>query len=519
MYPLGTLKSERDTNLSYYLKREGEYLNMNQAKAAAQAKYPVSKVIHSAITIFLMFLFGRVIPPFGGITEVGMNVLGVFLGVIYGYCTCEIAWPSILGFVAYGLSGAVTMKDGIQAMMGQSVVFQSICAFLAAGALSEFGFSKWFVRWSLSRKVFKGKPIVYIWCFLVIFGLSAVVIYTVPLQVLLYAVWADIAESCGYEKNSKFVYAGFTGIMLACTAGDSLIPYTSWKLGLAETWSAAVGGEINLVLFGLMTTLIFLLAITAYVLLLKPILKVDLSRLQAYDTNRMPEETKHLRPRAKRVFVVYMITVIICIVATALPAGNPLKKLVNSDLTNAGMYAICAVILMILPSGEGDGKACLDFKVHAKNLINWNSVFMCATCITLASAVTKADPGISAWLSGVFQPLFGSSSKWVTLVVAALVPLIATQIGSNIAFGSAMIPIVAPFVIASGLNPVVACVAVVFMVQQGYCLPGSSSPAAIYHSHDMIPDMKERVKFAGFGTLLIFLSGVLVLSIFNFILG
>ena len=519
MYPLGTLKSERDTNLSYYLKREGEYLNMNQAKAAAQAKYPVSKVIHSAITIFLMFLFGRVIPPFGGITEVGMNVLGVFLGVIYGYCTCEIAWPSILGFVAYGLSGAVTMKEGIQAMMGQSVVFQSICAFLAAGALSEFGFSKWFVRWSLSRKVFKGKPIIYIWCFLVIFGLSAVVIYTAPLQVLLYAVWADIAESCGYEKNSKFVYAGFTGIMLACTAGDSLIPYTSWKLGLAETWSAAVGGEINLVLFGLMTTLIFLLAITAYVLLLKPILKVDLSRLQAYDTNRMPEETKHLRPRAKRVFIVYMITVIICIVATALPAGNPLKKLVNSDLTNAGMYAICAVILMILPSGEGDGKACLDFKVHAKNLINWNSVFMCATCITLASAVTKADYGISAWLSGVFQPLFGSSSKWVTLVVAALVPLIATQIGSNIAFGSAMIPIVAPFVIASGLNPVVACVAVVFMVQQGYCLPGSSSPAAIYHLHDMIPDMKERVKFAGFGTLLIFLSGVLVLSIFNFILG
>lgn len=492
---------------------------MNQAKAAAQTKYPVSKVIHSAITIFLMFLFGRVIPPFGGITEVGMNVLGVFLGVIYGYCTCEIAWPSILGFVAYGLSGAVTMKEGIQAMMGQSVVFQSICAFLAAGALSEFGFSKWFVRWSLSRKIFKGKPIVYIWSFLVIFGLSAVVIYTVPLQVLLYAVWADIAESCGYEKNSKFVYAGFTGIMLACTAGDSLIPYTSWKLGLAETWSAAVGGEINLVLFGLMTVLIFLIAITAYVLLLKPVLKVDLSRLQAYDTDRMPEETKHLRPRAKRVFVVYMITVVICIVATALPAGNPLKKLVNSNLTNAGMYAICAVILMILPSGEGDGKACLDFKVHAKNLINWNSVFMCATCITLASAVTKADYGISAWLSGVFQPLFGSSSKWVTLVVAALVPLIATQIGSNIAFGSAMIPIVAPFVIASGLNPVVACVAVVFMVQQGYCLPGSSSPAAIYHSHDMIPDMKERIKFTGFGTLLIFLAGVLVLSVFNLILG
>ncbi len=483
--------------------------------ANEQIKYPVSRVIHTAITIFLMFLFGRVIPPFGGITPVGMNVLGVFLGVIYGYCTCEIAWPSIMGFIAYGISGAVSMSEAIQTMMGQSVVFQSICSFLAAGALSEFGFSKWFVRWSLSRKIFKGNPMVYMWAFMAIFGLSAVVIYTVPLQVLLYTIWIDIADSCGYEKNSKFAYAGFTGIMLACTMGDSLIPYTSWKLGLAQTWSATVGGEVNLVLFGLITTIIFFISVTAYVVLLKPVLKVDFSKLKAYDTDRMPEETKYLRPRAKRVFFIYMLTVIVCIVATALPSGNAFKTLINSNLTNAGMYALCAVILMIIPSGEGDGKACLDFKTHAKNLINWNSVFMCAVCITLASAVTKEEFGISAWLSGIFEPMFGSDSQWVVMVVAALVCLILTQIGSNIAFGSAMIPIVAPFVMASGLDPVIASVAVVFFVQQGYCLPGSSSPAAIYHSHDYIPDMKERIKFTFLGTLLIFIVGVLVLSVFQ----
>ncbi|MCI9359710.1 MAG: SLC13 family permease [Hungatella sp.] len=486
----------------------------NAMPGQGNIKYPVSKVIHSAITIFLMFLFGRIVPPFGGITPVGMNVLGVFLGVIYGYCTCEIAWPSVLGFVAYGLSGAVTVSEAISAMMGQSVVFQSICAFLAAGALSEFGFSKWFVRWSLSRKIFKGNPLVYLWSFMAIFGLSAVVIYTVPLQVLLYTIWLDISESCGYGKNSKFSYAGFTGILLACTMGDSLLPYTSWKLGLAQTWSESVGGDVNLVVFGMITVLIFFLAITAYVLLLKPVLKVDFSKLQAYDTDKMPEETKYLRPRAKRVFFVYMTTVVTCIVATALPAGNAFKVLINSNLTNAGMYAICAVILMIIPSGEGDGQACLDFKTHAKNLINWNSVFMCAVCITLASAVSKADYGISAWLSSLFEPLFGGDNKWVIMVVAAFVGLIMTQVGSNIAFGSALIPIIAPFVIASGLNPIISSVAVVFFVQQGYCLPGSSSPAAIYHSHDYIPDMKQRIKFTTFGTGLIFISGIMVMSIF-----
>ena len=480
----------------------------------AQSKYPVSKIIHSLICIFLMFLFGRVVPPFGGITPVGMNVLGVFLGVIYGYCTCEIAWPSILAFVAYGLSGAVTVSGAISAMMGQSVVFQTICAFIAAGALSEFGFSKWFIRWSLSRRVFKGKPIVYIWCFLVIFGLSAVLIYTVALQVLLYTIWIDIADSCGYEKNSKFVYAGFTGILLACTMGDSLIPYTSWKLGLAQTWGSVVGAEVNLGFFGLLTVMIFLLSVTAYVFSLKPVFKVDLSKLKAYDTDRMPEETKHLRPRAKRVFMIYLATVIICIIGTALPAGNVIKELVNTNITTAGMYAICAVLLMLIPSGEGDGKQCLIFTAHAKNFINWNSVFMCAVCITLASAITNADYGVSAWLSSIFQPLFGSSNQWVVLLVAAVVSLIATQIGSNIAFGSALIPIIAPFALASGLNPLLACVAIVFMVQQGYCLPGSSSPAAIYHSQEQIPDMKTRLKFTGTGTLIIFVCTILVLSVF-----
>lgn len=491
---------------------------MSNGSELQQKKYPVSKIIHAAITIFLMFLFGRVIPPFGGITPEGMNVLGVFLGVIYGYCTCEIAWPSILAFVAYGLSGAVTVSGAISAMMGQSVVFQNICAFLAAGALSEFGFSRWFVRWSLSKKIFRGNPLVYLWCFMAIFGLSAVVIYTIPLQVLLYTIWMDIADNCGYGKNSKFTYAGFTGIMMACTMGDSLIPYTSWKLGLAQTWGESVGGEVNLVLFGLMTVTIFLLFVTAYVLILKPLFKVDFSQMQAYDTDKMPEETKHLRPRAKRVFLVYIVTVLLCIIATALPAGNGFKTLINSNLTNAGMYAICAVILMIIPSGEGDGKPCLEFKVHAKNLINWNSILMCAVCITMASAMTKADFGISAWLSGLFEPLFGSGSPIITLVVAVLVCLFLTQVGSNIAFGSAMIPIIAPFVLASGLNPTVASVAVVFIVQQGYCLPASSNPASIYHSHDYVPDMKERLKFTGVATLLIFVITIVVLSVFHFIL-
>ena len=49
----------------------------------------------------LMFFFGVIIPPFAGITSVGMSILGIFFGVLIStIATNEIFWPAILGLFA-----------------------------------------------------------------------------------------------------------------------------------------------------------------------------------------------------------------------------------------------------------------------------------------------------------------------------------------------------------------------------------------------------------------------------------
>ena len=54
--------------------------------------------IHYVITFFLMFFF-RFLPPVGGITPVGMQVVGVWIGVLYGWVTLSISgrlfWASL----------------------------------------------------------------------------------------------------------------------------------------------------------------------------------------------------------------------------------------------------------------------------------------------------------------------------------------------------------------------------------------------------------------------------------------
>ena len=161
---------------------------MEKTSASVPAKrkgYTPMQWVHMVITLALMFLFGY-LPPFATVTPLGMKLLGVFIGVIYGYSACgDIIWPSLFAIIAFGISGYSSMAQVITNGLGHNVVFQSIVGFVAAGSLSYYGFGKWFVRWSLSKPIFKKSPMLYVWAFFVIFGLSCVVVNQIVLSLIL----------------------------------------------------------------------------------------------------------------------------------------------------------------------------------------------------------------------------------------------------------------------------------------------------------------------------------------------
>ena len=61
----------------------------------SQARY----YLHSAISLIIMFGFGS-LPPITPLTPLGMNLVGIFLGVLYGWIFIEIVWPSLAGLLA-----------------------------------------------------------------------------------------------------------------------------------------------------------------------------------------------------------------------------------------------------------------------------------------------------------------------------------------------------------------------------------------------------------------------------------
>ena len=97
------------------------------ATALSQKKNTVYYI--NSVIVICLFLFVKYLPPFGAITEMGMAVLGVFVGMLYGWLTVGFAWPSILGLVFLGLTGATTINAAFSSGWGNinAVVLVIMC--------------------------------------------------------------------------------------------------------------------------------------------------------------------------------------------------------------------------------------------------------------------------------------------------------------------------------------------------------------------------------------------------------
>ena len=60
------------------------------------------------------------LPPVEPLTPLGMNLIGIFLGVLYGWVCIEIVWPSLAGLLALSLAGCGS-SDGAGSSAPQKI--------------------------------------------------------------------------------------------------------------------------------------------------------------------------------------------------------------------------------------------------------------------------------------------------------------------------------------------------------------------------------------------------------------
>lgn len=122
---------------------------------------------HVVVVLALMIGIGM-LPAVDPITPFGMKILGIFVGMLYGWTFCSMIWVSFLGMLMLCLTGAYTMTDFMAISFGSETVMFIMLMFVFTALLEHFGLTKYIANWFISRKFVEGRP--WLFSFILIGG-------------------------------------------------------------------------------------------------------------------------------------------------------------------------------------------------------------------------------------------------------------------------------------------------------------------------------------------------------------
>ena len=181
------------------------------------------KWIITVISILLMFC-GRFVPPLFGLTSLGMQVAGIFIGTILLWMFVSVTWPSILCIIALILTPLYTYSTALSGSMGGYITSFVLFSSMVTYAFRQTGFLKRIAIWFVTRPWAQKNP----WIFLGLFFLAPLVIGSFMSPIPAFIVCLPIAEQIfselRYEKGDLFPQIVVLGILFFASLSTAATP-------------------------------------------------------------------------------------------------------------------------------------------------------------------------------------------------------------------------------------------------------------------------------------------------------
>ena len=159
-----------------------------------------------------------------------------------------------------------------------------------------------------------------------------------------------------------------------------------------------------------------------------------------------------------------------------------------AGLTDHVIAIAGAIALFLIPSGSNTekGTALLDWQ--SAEQIPWGALLLFGGGISMATAISGT--GLADWLGASMMGVTALPTFWIVLVIATFV-IFATELTSNVATATTVMPIVAGLATASGADPIMLAAPVAMAASCAFMLPLGTAPNAIIYAtgHISIPRM------------------------------
>lgn len=461
-------------------------------KALAPHEKSTMYYIHSVIGLIIMFGFG-LIEPFHPVTPLGMNVLGIFLGLIYLWSFVEILWPSLLGMLALGIVGYAPMPVILRKSFGDVVPVLVFFAMVLFGAIQHYGVTKYISRWFLTRKLINGRPVMFSFIFMyttyVIAALSANVL---PALLFMWATLYGVLQDVGYKKGDRYTAVMVVGTLFAAISGQAAKPFTGSALMIVSAFEKVSKMQIDYLsymTFGFITSS---LAVAIYALLIKFVFKPDMSKIANINTERFEQDKLPPMDARQKIFFGCLFGYLgLVLLPSILPKSIGLVKF----LSNMGPWGIVITFVAALSLFRINGKPIMDFKEIAGKYVVWDVYFLIAMSGIISDALTENATGIKPFLTEMLNPLLGGKSPMVFTAIVVAFSMVITQAANNAVMGVLLSPIVFAFAQQSGASPLAVATLMTFGLHVAILSPAASPYAAILFANKEWVDPKDVIKY------------------------
>lgn len=446
--------------------------------STAPAAKNTSYYIKALITVVIMFGFGQ-LPPIDPITPLGMNIVGIFIGLLFGWMTIGLIWPSILGCVALVLIGGMSVVDVLAGGWGSTTQMLIFFMIVVAGIVEQSGVSRFIAMFLITRKWVLGKPWVFTFVFLGAAFLLAAVTSTIPTIIICWSIWYSICSQVGYKPYQPFPSFMVVGVVMAATFGLSVFPFRPVGILVFGILQDLSGLTVNYLTYTCFTLPLCLLCILVFTLLGKLVFHIDVSLLKNLTEDSFKDVDLSLNKQQKAILIFVALLIVLLLVPSVLPQtfflAAILKKL---DAVGTAM-----VLVAVMCALKVDGKPILNFKEVCSKGMQWDVLMLTAVVMPLSSVLTADETGVTDFLLNVLSPLFDGRSAITFLMIAVFSAVVITNFAVNNVVGAILLPVFYPFALQLGIAPLALTSLLVFTCHFALLTPAASPMAALLHGN------------------------------------
>ena len=435
----------------------------------------VRHYVFSAIMIVLMF-FGFFMPEVEILPHYGIQVLFIFVGLLWGWSTVGLITPSILGMVALALTDGFTIQSVWKTGFGSETIVILLLFCVFTKWLENIGFTSTIVNWFLSRKAFIGRPWIFITAFCAMLFIIAFLVSTFPALLMGWACIYKICEVLGYEKRSPFCAFLIFNCCAMTSMGSQIKPWTAWGLTALNAYNSVVpDGVISYGSYMSWTTIVYMIAMVLTILFGRFCMHIDTTPYLQGDYRQAASDYTFSGAQKFASFLLVLI-----MLGLFLPGYLPdcgLKSFLSS-ISTIGVISLALVIAGL--ASKVTGEPFLDFKkIATHGGISWDPIMLLTVTIPLGDALKAENSGVMQLLSNLASEYLTGMSAIVFYIVIAIFLGLLTQIAHNLVLLSAFTPMFCTVGISLGMSPEIITMICTVILTAALGTPAASTRAGM----------------------------------------